>query len=61
MVFAIDLAGILGGPLGLGGILGGISRSTCGGCLRILGADLVWDVNVLIMQYQENYNPGGGL
>lgn len=34
------LDGILGGPLGLGGILGGRSRSTTGGCRRgTVGAD----------------------
>lgn len=35
-----DLSGILGGPLGLGGILGGRSRSTTGGSRRgTVGAD----------------------
>ena len=49
-VFATGLGGILGGPLDLGGILGGKSRSTTGGCLRITGADLVCFIEVLNLQ-----------
>lgn len=53
------LEGICGGPPGLGGILGGTSRSTIGACLRTTGADLIYDINLLILHDQKKMKASG--
>lgn len=52
-VIVVDLEDNCGGPLGLGGILGGISRSTTEACLNTTGADLVCNLKLSIVYYDR--------